>query len=72
MASTMTSACSGHFDGFGDLAAIFGGIAGHHFILHPRAADGDLAAFAVEHLARSPTRALMPSRTVTSCLGMPL
>src|ERR1022692_4847078 len=38
-----------HFDGFGNLAAIFGGIAGDHFILHPGAADGDLAAFAVEH-----------------------
>src|SRR6185312_15926943 len=32
---------------FGDLRAIFGGIAGHDFILLPRAADGNFAAFGV-------------------------
>ncbi len=37
------------FDGFGNLSAVFGRIAGNDFVLLPRAADGDFATFGVEH-----------------------
>ncbi len=38
------------FHGLGDLFAVFLRIAGHHRIDVPGAADGDLAALAVQHL----------------------
>ncbi len=50
MANTMTSAFFATLDGFGDLPPIFFGIARDNFVLVPTAADGDLAAFAVEDL----------------------
>jgi hypothetical protein len=50
MASTITSAFFATLHRFGNLFAVFFGIARHHFILVPRAADGDLAALAVEDL----------------------
>ena len=40
----------GDLDGLGDLLAVFRGIARRDLVLLPGAADGDLAAFAVEHL----------------------
>ena len=50
IASTMTPALFGHFDGFGNLLAILLGITWNDFVLVPVAADRDLAAFAVKHL----------------------
>ena len=39
---------AGDFDGLGDAAAVLGGVARHDFVLPPRAADRDLAAFVVQ------------------------
>src|SRR5262249_50636902 len=40
----------GDLDGFGNLLAVFFRIAGENFVLIPRAAERNFAAFAVEHL----------------------
>ena len=73
MARTMTSA----FFATSTASAIWrrssSGSLGTTAVLVPGAADGDLAAFAVEHLrAARRLSALMPSSTVTLCFGTPL
>ena len=50
MASTITSACLATFTASAICLRSSSGIARHDFVLIPGAADGDLAAFAVEHL----------------------
>ena len=40
----------GHLDRFGDRLGVLGGVAGGHLVLIPTAADGDLAALAIENV----------------------